>query len=87
MNRDVASVIFGTLIMLFFVMTVFRSFNKNQIDTINAKQEQRDSVMVDIEFRQKLLQLSDSLQNRKINSLRRDIEVIKKKKKEASEQR
>lgn len=68
-------------------MTVFRSFNKNQIDTINAKQEQRDSVMVDIEFRQKLLQLSDSLQNRKINSLRRDIEVIKKKKKEASEQR
>jgi hypothetical protein len=62
MKKDIIYVIFGTLLMFAFVSVMFGLFNQTQEIKLIEKQIQTDSTLI---HRQKLLEISDSLQNEK----------------------
>ena len=60
MKKDIIYVVFGTLLMFAFVSVMFGLFNKTQEIKLIERQIQTYSVLIN---RQKLLEISDSLQN------------------------
>jgi RNA polymerase-binding transcription factor DksA len=62
MKKDIIYVVFGTLLMFAFVSVMFSLFNQTQEIKLIEKQIQTDSTLI---HRQKLLEISDSLQNEK----------------------
>lgn len=68
MNKDLVSVIFGTILMFVFVVFMFQSFNQSQEIKLIETQIQMDSITLN---QQKLLQISDSLIIQEQKELRR----------------
>lgn len=68
MNKDLVSVIFGTILMFVFVVFMFQSFNQSQEIKLIQTQIQMDSITLN---QQKLLQISDSLIIEKQKEFRR----------------
>jgi hypothetical protein len=62
MKKDIIYVVFGTLLMFAFVSVMFGLFNQTQEIKLIERQIQTDSTLI---HRQKLLEISDSLQNEK----------------------
>ena len=60
MKKDIIYVVFGKLLMFAFVSVMFGLFNKTQEIKLIERQIQTYSVLIN---RQKLLEISDSLQN------------------------
>jgi len=62
MKKDILYTLLGTIIMFVFVVVMFGMFNQTQEIKLIEKQIQTDSTLLN---RQKLLEISDSLQNEK----------------------
>jgi uncharacterized membrane protein YgaE (UPF0421/DUF939 family) len=89
MKKDILYTLLGTVIMFVFVVVMFGMFNQTQEIKLIEKQIQTDSTLI---HRQKLLEISDSLQNQNNKEIRRilnrqdgSIEKIKRKLEEIDE--
>ena len=76
MNKETMMVLLGTFLMLAFVSVIFNSFNQTQAGGVVLKQAQMDSVVTTLDSRVRLTEIEDSLQTKKLNSLRRDLERL-----------
>ena len=68
MKKDIIYTLLGTVLMFVFVTVMFGLFNQTQEIKLIEKQIQADSVLIN---RQKLLEISDSLQNERDKEIQR----------------
>ena len=68
MKKDIIYTLLGTVLMFVFVTVMFGLFNQTQEIKLIEKQIQTDSILIN---RQKLLEISDSLQNERDKEIQR----------------